>query len=66
VASHAFQWFVGAIQFELGVFVMIEVPNLPVATVMATCALRTECAFMHVFLFVAGVTVRWRILELQA
>ena len=58
MAGHAFERFMGAIEFEFRVFVMIEIPNLPIAAIVATRAIRAQGAFMYIFLLVAGMAFR--------
>ena len=57
MASSALQGLVGAVQLKFRVFVMIEVPNFPVAAIVATRAFGTQRTLMHVVLFVTGMAV---------
>lgn len=57
VAGRALQGLMSAIQFKFRVFVMVEVPNSPVAAIVATRAFGAQRALMHVVLFVTGMAV---------
>lgn len=62
VAIVAADFFVAALQFKAGL-VVFEIPNLPVARVVATLALRPQTALVNILLFVARPAIRFRVFE---
>jgi len=62
MAGEAVDSFVPAIQLEACAFVVIEIPRLPVARVVALAAVRAEIEFVLVFFLVAGDAVAFRVL----
>ena len=55
-----------ALQFEMRLRAVIELPRLPVFSEMATFAARTELTFMHVVFGVTGRATGLRIFEITA
>lgn len=53
---------VAVFQLEAGL-VVIEIPHLPVARVVAAFALRPQAAFVDILFFVAGPAIRFGVLE---
>lgn len=61
MAIGAFEVLVLALQLETGL-VVIEVPVFPIARIVASFAIRTQRAFMHVLLLMARPAVRLGVL----
>ena len=57
-------FFMRPIQLEIGL-VVIEIPGSPVTRVVASLALGTQLAFMHILLLVTCPAVRLDVLELR-
>lgn len=64
VAVPAFEVLVLALQLESGL-VVVEIPVLPVASVVAFLTSRPQRALVSVFLFVAGPAIRLGIFEFR-
>lgn len=56
VAVVAGDAFMATGELEVGAAIVVEIPDLPVARVMARLALRAKLEFMHILLQVAGDT----------
>ena len=56
------QFSMGTIQLETG-FIVVEVPGLPVAHVVASFACRSQATLVNIFLLMARPAIRFCILE---
>ena len=65
VAGITVQRLVPAIQPEAGFGVMVEIPQAPVAGVVAALALRAQAALVHVFFLMTGHALGFGVLELR-
>ena len=63
VAGPALQTLMGAIKHEFGPRVMVKVPILPVAGIVAKVTVRAKAQLMHVVFFMAAVTIQGSILK---
>ncbi|HXH86608.1 MAG TPA: hypothetical protein VNI35_07260, partial [Nitrospira sp.] len=65
VTGVAIEAFMASVQLELGAPIVVEVPDLPVACVMAITALSTKSASVRIICLVAGITRRGRLVRIQ-
>ncbi len=65
VAGVAIEPFMASVQLELGSRIVIEIPDLPVACVMAITALSTKPASVRIICLVAGIARRGRLVRIQ-
>lgn len=56
------QLFVGSVDFEVRLFIVVETPNFPAIRVMTELAIHPKLLFMNIFFSVTAITFLIRIL----